>query len=348
MSPRSLVVAGFLLSCTPPPAPRTDVTPPLEPTATATTAPTIAKPPEAPPKPASGTHKTLASRSNDDSWDKMLVAGSRLWVLTTVNHWTTGPMYVPAARLGTVPIGGGDLTPLMDLEGFSSLAADATSLYVAVNRNVAGASPGRIFRIPLDGKGAPVELAKNITPRLIAVDADTIWFDDKKMPKDGSKPPVASGVQTPIAIALDDTFVYFTTGKGTGAAAPAGKNGKVWRTPKKGGAATMLASGLPDEPGGLAVDATHVYVSAVTWTNAETERAGVVARVPKGGGDLEVLAKDQPAVRDTWISADHVYVRSGRPGRPGAVLRIAKSGGAPESFVTVRSFASPAAALYLR
>ena len=334
MSCRSLVVTVFLLSCTPPPEPHIDATPPLGPTPTPA-ATTIAKTPEPPPKLASGTHQTLASRSNDDSWDKMLVAGSRLWVLTSVNRWTTGPMYVPAARLGVVPVAGGDLMPVMDLEGFASLAADASSLYVAVNRNLAAGAngTGRIFRMPLDG-GAPVDVAKNITPRIIAVDADTLWFDDKKMPKDGSKPAVASGVQSPIAIALDDAHVYFTTGKGTGAAAPAGKNGRLWRMPKTGGAATMLASGLPDEPAGLAVDATHVYLSAVTWTNAETERAGVVARVEKAGGDLEILAKDQPAVRGAWLSADHVYVRSGRPGRPGAVVRIAKAGGAPESFVT--------------
>jgi hypothetical protein len=36
-------------------------------------------------------------------------------------------------------------------------------------------------------------------------------------------------------------------------------------------------------------------------------------------------------LRAAWVSGDHVYVRSGRPGRPGSIRRVPKSGGKVET-----------------
>lgn len=333
------LLASSLLACveptkTPPAHPAPVDT---EPSATAETAPRP-PPPAAPAPPAPGTRTIVAEKKVDDSWDKMIVAGGRLYVLTEVNKWTTGPMYVPAARLWSVPISGGALTRHLELEGLASLAADESSLYVAVSRDLsamntsrAKSATGRIFRLPLAG-GAPVDLATGISPTNLAIDGDTIWFDASRMPKDGTKPPTPSGVKGAIAFAFDAENVYFTTGKASAQPAkPDGKNGRVLRMPKSGATPVVLATGLPDEPAGLATDATHVYVAAVAWGSEAAEKAGVVARVPKSGGDLEVLAMDVPMPRAAWLSGDHVYVRSGRPGRPGSILRVAKTGGAPET-----------------
>jgi hypothetical protein len=342
----SILFAGViaLISCddpTKPPAvdvrpvegrpPATTETPPPKPEATAT------------PEPPPGSRIVLAEKKVDDSWSKMLVAGGRLWVVTTLNRWTTGPMYVPAARLWSVPITGGEMTHHLDLEGLASLAADETSLYVAVNRTIADPSPkrptGRILRLPLDGK--PVEdLVMSIAPSILAVDGDTIWFDGFRMKKGDSAPPASSGLKGVLAFAFDDDNVYVTTGKDSGEPVkPGGKNGRVVRMPKNGGAKTVIASDLPDEPSGLAVDGTHVYVAAVTFGSEATENAGVIARVPKQGGDLEILAGDQPLLRAAWVSGDHVYARSGRPGRPGTILRVAKSGGPVETVVSEATLA---------
>ncbi len=337
--------AGFLalsvVACVEPPK-----TPPSHPAPVDTAPPEdTEKPgPSAPPAasapPAPGTRTTVAEKKIEDSWDQMVVASGRLYVLTEVNKWTTGPMYVPAARLWSAPITGGELTRHLELEGLASLAADESSLYVAVNRDLAAMntsrakSPtGRIFKLPLAG-GAPVDLATGITPSNIAVDGDTIWFDGFRMPKDGSKPPAPSGVKGAIAFAFDAENVYFTAGKGSAQPVkPDGKNGRLLRMPKSGGAPVVLATGLPDEPAGLAVDGTHVYVAAVAWGSDASEKAGVIARVPKAGGELAVLATDVPMPRAAWLSGDHVYVRSGRPGRPGSILRVAKSGGSTEPVV---------------
>jgi hypothetical protein len=318
------------------PKPESTPTPVPPPTATPEPTVTAPPPPTPPPAPVSGTRTKVAEKKVDDSWDKMLVAGGRLYVLTEVNKWSSGPMYVPAARLWSAPIGGGELTKIMDLEGLASLAADDASLYVAVSRDLslmntprANAKTGRIFRIPLAG-GAPVDLAKGIDPRVLAVDGDTLWFDGSRMGKDGAKPPQPSGITPPIfAIAFDDESVYFTSGKGKTDPPRPGKNGRVLRMPKAGGAPVVIASGLPDEPSGLALDGTHVYVAATAWGSTELSQAGVIARVPKAGGALEVLAT-APEVRTAWVSGDFVYARAGRPGRPGAILKVAKTGGGAE------------------
>ena len=336
-----LLLSSALFACveprTPPaPPPPEDTEPPPS-----TTEPPPKPTPPAVVRPEPGTRSIVTEKKVDDSWDKMVVAGERLYVLTEVNKWTTGPMYVPAARLWSVPITGGELTRHLELEGLASLAADESSLYVAVNRDLstmntsrANAPTGRIFRLPLAG-GAPVDLATGISPSAFAVDGDTIWFDGFRMPKDGSKPPSPSGVKGAIAFAFDAENVYFTTGKASAQPAkPDRKNGRLLRMAKSGGAPVVLATGLPDEPAGLAVDATHVYVAAVAWGAEASEKAGVVARIPKQGGELEVLAGDVPMPRMAWLSADHVYLRSGRPGRPGSILRVAKTGGAAETVVT--------------
>jgi hypothetical protein len=320
----------------PPPTSGVDSPPPSIPSAA----------PSAAPGPAKGTRTVLAERKVDDSWDKMIVAGGRLYVVTEVNKWTSGPMYVPASQLWSVPISGGALERHLKLEGLASLAADESALYVAVNRDLstmstsrASSPTGRIFRLPLGG-GAPADLAKGIAPTIFAVDGDTIWFDGFRMPKDGKKPPVSSGAKGVLAFAFDADNVYFTSGKGGGEPVkPGNKNGRILRMPKAGGAPVVLASGLPDEPSGLAVDATHVYVSAVAYGSEALENAAVIARVPKQGGDLEILAKDQALLRAAWLSGDHVYVRSGRPGRPGAIRRILKTGGNVETVLEDATFA---------
>ncbi|HSO34242.1 MAG TPA: hypothetical protein VLT33_17020 [Labilithrix sp.] len=319
----SLLAASCKEPETTPPPPR----PVAEPAPPPPAPPPVIHTPPAPPASAAGTSKVLANRANDDTWDKMLVAGGRLWVLTNVSRWTDGPMYVPAARLWSVSVAGGELTRHLELEGMGALAADEGSLYVAVNRDLSksAARSGRVLRLPLAG-GAPVDLVTGVEPRLVAVDGDRLWIDDTVMPKDGSKKPLPSGTKGAMTFAFDAESVYFSTPKGAG---PAGdlSGARVFRMPKKGGAASVLAAKLPDEATGLAVDATHVYFCAVSWSSPEVERAGIVARVPKGGGDVEILAKDQPSLRRAWIDESHVYFLSGRGGRMASVLRVAKTGG---------------------
>jgi len=328
-----LIVAASMLatlaaSCRDPETPK-PVPPPSDTAIAPPPPPPTADHPVAPPPkgPAVGSRTVLANKTTDETWDKMLVAGGKLWVLTNVTRWTNGPMYVPASRLWSVPITGGELTKHLDLEGMGNLASDDTSLYVAINRDLSKSAPksGRIFKLPLAG-GAPVDVATGIEPRTLAVDGDTLWIDDARMPKEGGKAATASGVKGAMTFAFDADNAYFSTAKGQG---PAGdiSGARIFKIAKKGGAPVMLASKLPEEATGLAVDATHVYFCAVSWSSPEKERAGIVARVAKAGGEPEILAKDQPSLRRLWIDEGNVYFLSGRGGRQASVLRVAKTGG---------------------
>jgi hypothetical protein len=327
------VLAAFAVACAAcGPAPgaspvETPVPPITAPVATAPqeTAPGTAAVTPKPAALAAGTRTVLASRKDDtETWDKMLIAGGRLWIVAEVNRWTTGPMYVPAARLYSMPLAGGALTKHLDLEGLAAIAADDAALFVAVTKDLstvgtprAKAATGRIFRMPLAG-GALVDLATAIEPKVLAVDESRVWFDGSFIPKVGDKAPAPSGAKAPLALAVDATHLYFTS-----------KGGRVWRVAKAGGAAQLLAERLPDEPAAIAVDASHVYVSAVSWASAADQKKGVVARVAKEGGALEILAKDVDTPRGAWLSPEHAFVVTGRAGRPGAVLRIPKAGGEP-------------------
>src|SRR5215470_768797 len=118
-------LALALSACPGPANPPPIETPPID-TAPPPPVATEAKPKPAPPAArapalAPGTRTVLAEKKIEDSWDKMIVAGDRLYALTDVNKWTSGPMYVPAARLWSVPITGGELTRHLELEGLASL-----------------------------------------------------------------------------------------------------------------------------------------------------------------------------------------------------------------------------------
>lgn len=328
-----LAAAGVVVasSCkdpeTPKPLPAPE-TPPIAspPVPTAEThAPAIAEP----KGPAVGSRTVLANRNSDETWDRMVVAGGKLWVLTNLTRWTSGPMYVPAARLWSVPITGGEMTKQADLEGMGNLAADDRYLYVAINRDLSKSAPktGRVFRMPLGGDGKTEGILGNVEPRTFAVDGKRVYVDDVVVDATGGKSIDPSGAKGAMTFAFDAENVYFTTAKGAG---PAGdtSGARVFRLAKLSKApAVVLAAKLPEEATGLAVDASHVYFCAVSWSSPEKERAGIVARVPKKGGDVEILAKDQPALRRLWIDEGNVYFLSGRGGRQASVLRVAKIGG---------------------
>lgn len=345
----ALLPSFMIGACGPAPTPTPPQTPP-EPTPQPAPAPTPTAPPAAvtPKAPPPGTRTQLATRKDEsETWDKMRVVGGRLWIVTEVNKWTTGPMYVPAARLYSVPVTGGELVKHLDLEGLATLATDDTSLFVAITKDLSTMSTpraksptGRIFRLPLGG-GAPVDVATEIEPKTLAVDDDRVWFDGSFVPKAGGKSAAPSAVKAPLALAVDATHLYFTQ-----------KGGRVLRVAKAGGATQTLAEKLPDEPAAIALDGTHVYVSAMSWTgeSGNIRRKGVVARVPKEGGAVEVIAQDIESVRGVWVSGDDVFAIDGRAGRPGAVLRIAKSGGKVDRFAEDRTLGHIAVddrALYL-
>lgn len=85
---------------------------------------------------------------------------------------------------------------------------------------------------------------------------------------------LASGINTPLGIAVDDTNVYVSVwGDGT-----------IVKLPKNGGTVTTLASGL-NGPMSMAIDATNVY-----WADY---MGGDIMQVPIAGGTPTTIASGQ-------------------------------------------------------
>lgn len=126
---------------------------------------------------------------------------------------------------------------------------------------------------------------------------------------------VASSVDDPRGLAVDESHVYWTTG-----------GGDVQRVPKSGGAVETLAE-HQDTPGALAVDATHLY-----WVNDATGR---VMRLSKDGGGKPKSILTSPGLAGLTIDADGLYLS--RKLKKGEIRRVDKDGGGSSTIAAGQS-----------
>ncbi|HZO16991.1 MAG TPA: hypothetical protein VFB62_27130 [Polyangiaceae bacterium] len=168
-----------------------------------------------------------------------------------------------------IELSSGSLSDVVYEEGYpQQMAIDGADLYYT-------ADGGRVARVPTDGSSLPEDLT---SPQI-----------------------------NPRAIALDATHVYWTAGDG------------IWRVAKTSGAQAEHLFTIEDPldfgPWDIAVDDTHVY-----WTNwgpclqsmgcaarpPSDELHGRVSRIPKAGGEREILAEG--FLLPTGIALDDVAV----------------------------------------
>lgn len=198
---------------------------------------------------------------------------------------------------------------------------------------------GGVIRVPKNG-GTARELftfIDDVAPGPIAADETTLYFLGLdfatelgavySLPKAGGTPVLlASGIETPIAIAVDDQYVYWLDlGTFTGSAIK--PNGKVERVTKKGESRQTLASGL-SAPLVMAIDSTDVYFGETGFALA-TPSAGL-RKVRKSGGTVTKLT-DGRAVTAIDIDGTEVFYASviGEEASDPQLSRIATSGGTP-------------------
>jgi hypothetical protein len=166
---------------------------------------------------------------------------------------------------------------------------DGAGAEVGDNWLVFGEGTGMLFRVPATLGDAGASQFDYRVPGFRSFTAST--SDVFYMTLDGTLLHAAFGTgggtaleqnQTaPSQIVADDAAVFWSTGSDTDHAV-------LYRRLFVGGVAKPLATGL-DHPDGLAVDATHVYVTLRGTPPAYTN--GAIVRVPRlGGGDAETLA----------------------------------------------------------
>jgi hypothetical protein len=115
----------------------------------------------------------------------------------------------------------------------------------------------------------------------------------------GEATVLASGLASPLDLAVDETHVYFVT---AGTADSPKANGAVSSVPIAGGRATTLVSSAAN-PQSIAVDKSFVYF---TTTGGDDSRRGAVSRVSKRGGTVKVIASAQDNPRQLEVDAGMV------------------------------------------
>jgi WD40 repeat protein len=203
--------------------------------------------------------------------------------------WTTAA----TERLRRAPKSGGAFGGLAaDVTVPWKIALDETHVFFTRHHVAAGEDDAMIVRVPKEG-GAAAVLARarpNQRSTAIALDSDHVYFalDDRmsghgavlRVPKAGGEvQTLASELMEPERLAVDDAFVYFTTG---GRA----QDGEVVRVPKAGGASVPLYKAGGDKAGGASPIALALDAASVFFTDSHA----AIWRVPKAGGVAQKLA----------------------------------------------------------
>lgn len=257
--------------------------------------------------------------------------------------------------------GGGDacaatgVTNLVVTRRAIHTAIDATDVYFT---QLDPPANNAILKCSKCGCDAPTEIVKRIgSPGAIAVDDEAVYWTESslitgtvnRVPKrDPSQKTRIAPLEQPFAIALDDTFLYYTVLGGQTVASLQGAG--VWRAKKTDlGDRTQLVKtdANPNQdnilPYAIAVDATHVYYTQAPDLTQKTEdpcdgARGVVRRVRKDGGALqtpETLATGQACPVAIVLSENAVSWATFGVGSAsaGSIFTMTKNGGGPVMLV---------------
>jgi hypothetical protein len=171
---------------------------------------------------------------------------------------------------------------------------------------------GGVFRVPRSGGAAEVLAADQEWSRDLAVDDATIYW----VRGHGATPggavyamPKAGGPVREIApheadahlIAVDSTHVYWANGGGEGGGGGLGK-AEIRHMLKQGGPVETVAAIAGVVRLQIADDALYVLADS-----GPPPGAGIVAKVPKGGGPVTVLAASGPSPVDLDLDDTHLY-----------------------------------------
>ncbi|EYF06940.1 hypothetical protein [Chondromyces apiculatus] len=207
-----------------------------------------------------------------------------------------------------------------------SLAVDATHLYW-LNQGDLGGATGTVARRRLDLTDDVAELVNEQgAPSTLVVHGEHLYWTNRnpsdygylvRMPLAGGETLALAQGQSLVGLATDGTALFWTDQYDDSVGSKL--------LPGVPGASQPIATGQ-GKPGGIAVDANHVY-----WVNLD---AGEVVRADKDGMSRTTLAVQQQGLRAIAVDDRYVYwtyVSSGGPQDSGGIMRKALEGdGNPE------------------
>jgi hypothetical protein len=194
---------------------------------------------------------------------------------------TTGGAIVTVPTGGavsTIVVGDGGATERVAWGVVVDVALDASHVYFA------DLAAGTVARAPKAG-GAVETLATGlVTPVHVAVGAGHVYVQTgdgrvQRVPVTGGAPSVVGASNAPGVVAVGPTLVAWGDGEFPGA---------VWAAPIGGGDATKLVAGKDTSAGAVGVSALAVDATSVFFADV----AGLaVLRVPIGGGAVSAVAE---------------------------------------------------------
>jgi hypothetical protein len=268
---------------------------------------------------ACGGKTTSPSCSEDRPCSTAIASGlslpNFLAVDSTSVYWTDelGP------TVNKAPSGGGVATTLATSDdSFEGFGVDATSVYWTTHSSVgkvplAGGTPAVVDPHPVDASG-------------LALDASNVYFFEDggslvRVALQGGTPGLLASVQTPQALAVDGSNLYWAQYPQDG---PSGVTGNVIQMPKAGGTQTVLATA--HRVGAIAVDATSVY-----WVDFDGD---ALKRVPIGGGDTVTLATGSIGLVIALDDVSVYYWIVNGDDTVGALTKVPLAGGEPTTLVS--------------
>jgi hypothetical protein len=204
-------------------------------------------------------------------------------------YWANGP------DLRSVDKRGGPVAILASGQAATGLGVDDSDIFWSND------GYGSVWQCPKLGGGNPRNLSfvGSVAAAIALDDTSVYWADSSgdfsggvwRVPKTGGPSSMVTTTSSPASdVAVDSAFVYWTDVSGK----------SVSKVALAGGTTTTLGSSGIFTPDHLRVDATFAYWTAVYGSE------GMVARVPKNGGDVTVLARGS-APAGLALDADYVY-----------------------------------------
>ncbi len=273
-----------------------------------------------------------------------------------------GP-YVYWAEQGAmkkVNVDGGTVATVANSYTATGMAADSSYIYFhnsnglnkvpkANNGAASGLNGGVLVLTP--NMGSPTDPGNN----WMAVDATSVYWVEggngagavKKVPLDGGAiTTLASGLSSPVSLAIDGGNVYWTD-----------RTGFVNKVGIAGGTVTTLYDGTSHgaAPNGIAVDAQSVYWGEATVSNsAIVSGAGAIKKIGVAGGAVATLASGLDSPTDLTVDSQSVYWIEYPDftswGSVASIMKVGLAGGSPTPLASgqtnARGIVSDTASVY--